>query len=75
MDKEKRDYILHMVGLIGLIVLTIFFGMLEVLFDKEIVNLEMVIAIIGTIVAPHAAQRVNQMLNEKRQGQTDVTTK
>ena len=67
MDKEKRDWILHMFGLGSLIFLAVFFGLLEVLYNKEVVNLEMIIVMIGTIVAPHAAQRLNQMINQRQQ--------
>ena len=75
MDKEKRDWELHLMGLGGLIFLAVFFGLLEVLYSKEIVNLEMIIVMIGTIVAPHAAQRLNQAISQIRQGQNDASAK
>ena len=60
MNKDKNEFILHIVGLIVLTILAIFFSIVEAKYKVEITDVGIVVGILGTIVTGHAAQRFKQ---------------
>ena len=66
MDKDKKEFILHIAGLVVLTILAVFFSVLEAKYGVEVTDVGIIIGVIGSIVGNHAVQRV-------KQGQKDVT--
>lgn len=60
MDKDKKEFILHIAGLIVLTALAIFFSILEAKYKVEVTDVGIIIGVIGSIVGNHAVQRVKQ---------------
>lgn len=67
MNKDKKEFILHIAGLIVLTFLAVFFSIIEAKYNVEITDVGIVIGIIGSIVGNHAVQRI-------KQGKEDATT-
>ena len=63
MDKDKKEFILHIAGLVVLFLLAIFFSIIEAKYKVEITDVGIIIGVIGTIVTGHAAQRAKQVLD------------
>ena len=66
MDKDKKEFILHIAGLVVLTILAVFFAIIEAKYNVEITDVGLIIGLLGSIVGNHAVQRV-------KQGQKDVT--
>ena len=64
MDKDKKEFILHIAGLVVLSVLAVFFAILQVKYNVEVTDTGLILGGILTIVTGHAAQRVKQGKND-----------
>ena len=62
---KDKDFVLHLLGLIVLSALAVFFGILEAKFSKEFIDIGIVIGIIGSLVGIHTANSVGTITNKK----------
>ena len=60
MDKDKKEFILHIAGLVVLTILAVFFAIIEAKYNVEVTDVGLIIGLLGSIVGNHAVQRVKQ---------------
>ena len=52
---KDREFLLHLIGLIVLTGLAVFFGILEAKYGKEITDTGLIVGLIGSCIGMHAA--------------------
>ncbi len=57
---KDKEFVLHLIGLIVLTILAIFFGLLEAIYDKEITDVGLIVGLAGSLVGARSLKNIGQ---------------
>ena len=57
---KDKEFVLHLIGLIVLTALAVFFGILEAVYNKEITDVGLIIGLIGSLVGVRSLSRIGR---------------